>query len=224
MHGDVQEIISPSNLYLQPKLVFKQYEFFWRLVANLCLWKMGATVGLLIWVSCFTCSFLPDTANFPRRTLSGDGLLTFSFALIRCQCLDRHSSSWQNDPLYLRVFCQNHTFEQLSHLHDGHLCLDQATFYPYEFLGSFHFYRCLPSWGSVGLLCPRRCSAWVDLLGMIAGHAYFFLEDVCPRMTGWHPLRTPSFIKALFADEAVVVARPENVRFAAPPAEELHQD
>ncbi|KAH9796407.1 Derlin-2.2 [Citrus sinensis] len=67
-------------------------------------------------------------------------------------------------------------------------------------------------------------SAWVDLLGMIAGHAYYFLEDVYPRMTGRRPLKTPSFIKALFADEAVVVARPANVRFAPPPAEEVHQD
>ncbi|MBA0839653.1 hypothetical protein Goarm_005359 [Gossypium armourianum] len=67
-------------------------------------------------------------------------------------------------------------------------------------------------------------SAWVDLLGMIAGHAYYFLEDVYPRMTGRRPLKTPSLIKALFADEDVVVARPENVRFAPPPAEELHRD
>lgn len=59
---------------------------------------------------------------------------------------------------------------------------------------------------------------------MIAGHAYYFLEDVYPKMTGRHPLRTPSFIKALFSDEAVVVARPANLRFAAPPAEEVHQD
>jgi Derlin-2/3 len=60
--------------------------------------------------------------------------------------------------------------------------------------------------------------------GMIAGHAYYFLEDVYPRMTGRRPLKTPSLIKALFADDPVVVARPANVRFAAPQPEELHQD
>lgn len=59
---------------------------------------------------------------------------------------------------------------------------------------------------------------------MIAGHAYYFLEDVYPQMTGRRPLKTPSLIKALFADEDVVVAQPENVRFAPPPAEELHRD
>lgn len=60
--------------------------------------------------------------------------------------------------------------------------------------------------------------------GMIAGHAYYFLEDVYPRMTGRRPLRTPSFIKALFADDPVVVAQPAHIRFAAPPADEIHQD
>lgn len=55
---------------------------------------------------------------------------------------------------------------------------------------------------------------------MIAGHAYYFLEDVYPRMTGRRPLRTPSFIRSLFADEPVVAARPAAVRFAAPPLDD----
>lgn len=55
---------------------------------------------------------------------------------------------------------------------------------------------------------------------MIAGHAYYFLEDVYPKMTGRRPLKTPSFIRSLFADDPVVAARPANVRFAAPPVEE----
>lgn len=59
---------------------------------------------------------------------------------------------------------------------------------------------------------------------MIAGHAYYFLQDVYPQMTGRYPLKTPSFIKALFPDEVVVVARPANVRVAPPPAEDIHQD
>lgn len=59
---------------------------------------------------------------------------------------------------------------------------------------------------------------------MIAGHAYYFLGEVYPQMTGRQPLKTPSFIKALFADEPVMVAQPTNVRFAPLPAEDLHQD
>lgn len=58
---------------------------------------------------------------------------------------------------------------------------------------------------------------------MIAGHAYYFLEDVYPSISGRRPLKTPSFIKALFADETVVVAQPANAPFA-PPARDFHQD
>lgn len=76
------------------------------------------------------------------------------------------------------------------------------------------------------LLCMAlRCPTFFFCFqGMIAGHAYYFLEDVYPRMTARRPLKTPSFIKAIFADEPVVVARPENVRFAPPPAEDVAQD
>lgn len=31
-----------------------------------------------------------------------------------------------------------------------------------------------------------------------SGHAYYFLEDVYPRMTGRRPLKTPGIIKAMF--------------------------
>lgn len=55
---------------------------------------------------------------------------------------------------------------------------------------------------------------------MIAGHAYYFLEDVYPRMTGRRPLKTPGFIKALFPEDNVVVAPAANARFAPPPPQD----
>lgn len=99
----------------------------------------------------------------------------------------------------------------------------QNPFIHMSFLGLFTFTAAYLPWVLLGFSVLVGASAWVDLLGMIAGHAYYFLEDVYPRMTGRRPLKTPSFIKALFADEPVVVARPGNVRFAPPPAEEVAQ-
>ncbi|CAN1326841.1 DER2.2 [Linum perenne] len=101
----------------------------------------------------------------------------------------------------------------------------QNPFIHMSFLGLFTFTAAYLPWVLLGFSVLVGASAWVDLLGMMAGHAYYFLEDVYPRMTGRRPLRTPSVIKALFADDdAVVVARPANVRFAQPAAPELHQD
>lgn len=37
----------------------------------------------------------------------------------------------------------------------------------------------------------------------VAGHAYYFLEDVYPRITGRRPLKTPGFIQALFPPEEI---------------------
>ena len=41
---------------------------------------------------------------------------------------------------------------------------------------------------------------------MAAGHAYYFLEDVYPRMSGRRLLKTPGIIKALFPGDTVTVA------------------
>lgn len=41
----------------------------------------------------------------------------------------------------------------------------------------------------------------VDLLGMLAGHVYYYLEDVYPRISGRRPLTTPGILKALFPGE-----------------------
>jgi hypothetical protein len=71
------------------------------------------------------------------------------------------------------------------------------------------FFSFLYSWPY--LLTGKSCL----FQGMIAGHVYYFLEDVYPRMTGRRPLKTPSFIKAMFADDNVVVARPANAGIGA---------
>ena len=68
---------------------------------------------------------------------------------------------------------------------------------------------------SVGVSDPYLNYYHISLQGMIAGHVYYFLEDVYPRMTGRRPLKTPSFIKALFADDNVVVAQAPNAGVGA---------
>eukprot|EP01018_Ginkgo_biloba_P016379 Gb_10516 [translate_table: standard] len=76
-------------------------------------------------------------------------------------------------------------------------------------------------WVLLGFSVLVGSSPWVDLLGMVAGHAYYFLEDVYPIMTGRRLLRTPAIIKSMFSDEAVVVPPPANARV---PAQGNHRD
>ncbi len=42
---------------------------------------------------------------------------------------------------------------------------------------------------------------------MVAGHAYYFLEDVYPRMTGRCLLKTPAVVRALFPAEGIQAPR-----------------
>ena len=52
-----------------------------------------------------------------------------------------------------------------------------------------------------------------------SGHAYYFLEDVYPRMAhGRRPLRTPGLLKALFPADQIQSSRPTAAPAAAPAA------
>lgn len=53
--------------------------------------------------------------------------------------------------------------------------------------------------------------------GMLAGHLYYYFEDIYPLMTGRRILKTPSIIKALFPEETVVVSRPTAAAWGAGP-------
>ncbi len=86
-----------------------------------------------------------------------------------------------------------------------------------SFLGVFNFTAPYLPWVLLAFSVMLGSSPVVDLLGVAAGHVYYFLEDVYPRMSGGRrPLRTPGLLKALFppaegpalADEAAArVAR-----------------
>lgn len=53
---------------------------------------------------------------------------------------------------------------------------------------------------------------------MASGHAYYFLEDVYPVMTGRRILKTPAIIKVLIPDDTGLVARPAPAAWGAAPA------
>lgn len=100
-----------------------------------------------------------------------------------------------------------------------------------NFLGVFNFTAPFMPWVLLGfsfLLSGQLPVA--DLIGIGAGHAYYYLADVYPLLYGSHPLRTPGVLSMLLnpRDPAVQVpALEEATAGAAPPSdggehEELH--
>ncbi|KAI4312006.1 hypothetical protein MLD38_036865 [Melastoma candidum] len=216
--GCTLDIISPHSLYLHPRLVFKHYQF-WRLITNFLFFRnMDLDFLFHMFFLARYCKLLEEN-SFRGRTADFFYMLLFGATVLTGVVLLGGMIPYLSASFAKIIFLSNSlTFMMV------YVWSKRNPFIHMSFLGLFTFTASYLPWVLLGFSVLVGASAWVDLLGMIAGHAYYFLEDVYPRMTGRRPLRTPSFIRALFADEAVVFVRPENARFAAPPVEDLHQD
>jgi Derlin-2/3 len=79
-----------------------------------------------------------------------------------------------------------------------------------SFLGLFNFTAPFLPWVLLLFSVMLGSSPVVDLLGIGAGHVYFFLTDVYPQISGRRLLKTPSILLALFPREETTI-------HAAPP-------
>ncbi|XP_052183419.1 derlin-2.2 isoform X2 [Diospyros lotus] len=205
------DIISPYNLYLNPKLVLTHYQF-WRLITNFLFFRrMDLDFLFHMFFLARYCKLLEEN-SFRQRTADFFYMLLFGATVLTGIVLIGGMVPYVSESFANIIFLSNSlTFMMV------YVWSKQNPYIHMSFLGLFTFTAAYLPWVLLGFSILVGASAWVDLLGMIAGHAYYFLEDVYPRMTGRRPLKTPSIIRALFAEEPVVVARPADVRFAAPP-------
>ncbi|KAJ9562909.1 hypothetical protein OSB04_008069 [Centaurea solstitialis] len=211
------EIISPYNLYLNPRLVIKQYQI-WRLITNFLYFrKMDLDFLFHMFFLARYCKLLEEN-SFRGRTADFFYMLLFGATVLTSIVLVGGMIPYVSESFAKIIFLSNSlTFMMV------YVWSKRNPFIHMSFLGLFTFTAAYLPWVLLGFSVLVGASAWADLLGMVAGHAYYFLEDVYPRMSGRRPLRTPSFIKSLFAIEPVVVARPADVRFAAPPIDEMRR-
>lgn len=183
--GCALEIITPFNVYFNAKLVFEKLEL-WRLVTNFFFF---GNLGLDFVFHMFFLikysksleegSFRGRSADFLWMLLFGGALLTALAPFVNIQFL---GSSLTFMMVY--VWGRRHQYVNLS------------------FLGIFNFTAPYLPWVLLAFSLMLGSSPVVDLMGMAAGHVYYFLEDVYPRMSGRRPLRTPALVKLLFPAEA----------------------
>lgn len=77
-----------------------------------------------------------------------------------------------------------------------------------SFLGLFTFTAPYLPWVLLGFsLLISKSFPLGDLVGIIVGHMYYFLEDVLPRTHGYRPLKTPLFIKRIFGEQDIEESR-----------------
>ncbi|KAJ9534695.1 Der1-like family-domain-containing protein [Haematococcus lacustris] len=205
--GCALEIITPYNVYYNTKLIFGKGEV-WRLVTNFFFFgQLGIDFVFHMFFllkyskSLEEGSFRGRSADFLWMLLLGAGLLTSVAPWVNVQFL---GSSLTFMMVY--VWGRRHQYVTLS------------------FLGVFTFTAPYLPWVLLGFSLLLGSSPVVDLMGMAAGHFYYFLEDVYPRMSGRRPLRTPGIVRALFPTEDVVAAVPGAPHMQARPAERVEAE
>ncbi|KXZ44460.1 hypothetical protein GPECTOR_67g300 [Gonium pectorale] len=189
--GCALEIITPFNVYFNAKLVFKDLEL-WRLITNFFFFgNLGLDFVFHMFFLIKYCksleegSFRGRSADFLWMLLFGGTLLTLIAPFVNIQFL---GSSLTFMMVY--VWGRRHQYVNLS------------------FLGIFNFTAPYLPWVLLAFSLMLGSSPVVDLMGMAAGHVYYFLEDVYPRMSGRRPLKTPGLLKLLFPADDVVIAPP----------------
>eukprot|EP00803_Ostreobium_quekettii_P011107 evm.model.scf_344.4 EVM.evm.TU.scf_344.4 scf_344:45187-52607(-) len=194
--GCALEVITPFNVYFNARLIFQKLEI-WRLLTSF-LYFGG--LGLDFMFHMFFLlkysklleegSFRGRSADFLWMLIVGAAQLMLLAPFVNVQFL-----GFSLTYMMVYVWSRRHPYMQLS------------------FLGLFTFSAPYLPWVLLGFSVMIGSSPVVDILGMIAGHVYYFLEDVYPQMSGRHILQTPGIVKALFPTPDVMP--PPDAAFAA---------
>ncbi|EFJ25138.1 hypothetical protein SELMODRAFT_146006 [Selaginella moellendorffii] len=202
--GCALEVISPLNVYLNPMRVVKHYEV-WRLVTNFFYFgRLDLDFLFHMFFLARYCKLLEET-SFRGRTADFFFMLLFGGSLLTLIVVLGGMVSFPLPFAEILFLSNSLTFMMV------YVWSRRNPYVHMSFLGLFSFTAPYLPWVLLGFSVMVGSSPWVDLLGMAAGHVYYFLEDVYPQMTGRRVLKTPGLIKALFPEEIVVVHRPPAV-------------
>jgi Derlin-2/3 len=179
--GCALELISPFSVYYNSHLIFRKYQL-WRLFTNFFFFgSLGMDFVFHMFFLSRYCRLLEEgtfrgrSADFFTMLVFGGCLLSFAAPFVNIQFL---GSSLTFMMVY--VWGRRNSYVNMS------------------FLGLFSFTAPYLPWVLLIFSVMLGSSPVVDLLGMGAGHAYYFLEDVYPTMTNRRILRTPRALKWAF--------------------------
>ena len=183
------QLISPLNVYFNSKLIFHEYEL-WRLVTNFFFFgALGVDFVFHMFFLSRYCRMLEEgsfqgrSADFFYMLVFGAALLTVFAPFVNVQFLGTSLTF-----MMVYVWGRRNASTNMS------------------FLGLFSFTAPYLPWVLLIFSTMIGSQPTTDALGMIAGHAYYFLKDVYPEMTGREPLKTPGVVHALFGTRRVAAA------------------
>ena len=110
---------------------------------------------------------LLEEGSFRNRTADFFWMLVFGACLLSCIAPFVHVQFLGSSLTFMMVYVWGRRNESVN----------------MSFLGLFHFNAPWLPWVLLAFSFLLGSSPVVDLLGMVAGHVYYFLEDVYPTMT-----------------------------------------
>ncbi|GFR43924.1 hypothetical protein Agub_g5060 [Astrephomene gubernaculifera] len=181
------ELFSPYLIYLSWPRVLSHFEI-WRLVTT--FFYLGGVsfpwLFKMMWLLTYgktleTSTFLHDPAGFLFMLLFGAGsLLVMSVGAVQ---LGIRLAFFGSSVIYMIMYVWSRQFPDQQVSIFG-LFTIQAFYVPFFFVAVDFLQGFMP---------------WDDILGIVAGHLYFFLHDLYPVTSGRQLLGTPRFLQNLLA-------------------------
>lgn len=178
------ELVSPFQLYFNPNLIFKKFQF-WRLITTFLF--HGPFSFNFMFNILFTyrhCAMLEEGA-FRSRT--ADFLYMFIIGASLMCLMD----------FYVNILFLGHAFTVML----VYIWSRQNEHVLMIFFGIFNIHAPYLPWVLFGFSFALGNTVLVDLLGIAVGHIYFYLETICPDRFGFRLLKTPRFLERLFEIE-----------------------
>ena len=175
--GCALELISPFSVYYNSHLIFRKYQL-WRLFTNFFFFgSLGMDFVFHMFFLARYCRLLEE-GTFRGRSADFFYMLLFGSILLSCVAPFINIQFLGSSLTFMMVYVWGRRNQYVN----------------MSFLGLFSFTAPYLPWVLLVFSVMLGSSPVIDLLGMAAGHVYYFFEDVYPTMTDRRVLKTPTLV------------------------------
>jgi len=176
------ELVSPYDLYFNPYLVFRHYQW-WRLITNFLFF--GTLSFNFVFNIIFTYRYCRTLEESSFRGKTSDFVMMFIFGAVMTLII----------AYFANLIFLGHAFTLML----VYVWSRRNPLVRMNFFGLLSFQAPLLPLVILGFSLLLGNSVQIDLIGISVGHMYYFLEDVFPNQPGgFKVLKTPGFLKAIF--------------------------
>ena len=163
--GVTLEVFSKLKLYYNWKLIWQKMEW-WRLPTSLFFKGELSPHTIFDFYICFRYMYSLETSSFRNKPADFITFITLGciFFLVSAFFLGLQNMSGSVSAMMLYYWSRKNPNIEMS------------------FLDVFHFRSCFLPFFMFMMILLSGYDVTLDLLGIVAGHVYYFLEDVVPRV------------------------------------------